>query len=173
MAANLSDPSMAPSMPTPSEEIENIARTLKIAYMNNQLTNFHELGLSPEKCASIRCDINILEQIGLAPANKIQNAFKDLNKQIYHQLWKKLPNFHKIIKIKEYVKEKYSANTQLEELLITKLENKELPDKLIIYDTSLGHISDIPNIILAPDNPESPVYKFQEVIIKKRKPKNT
>jgi hypothetical protein len=128
-----------------SKEIDNIAKSLKLYYLMNLLNNTEE----EVNKSKIQEEINIINmQKELEKQDKIQNAFKDTDKLIYNQLWRKLPIFHKLIKIKEFINLKYDGSETIENILISKLNNKELPDKHIIYDTKLGVTKDITNIKL-------------------------
>ena len=125
-----------------SKEIDNVAKSLKLYYLMNLLNNIEEKDKS-----KIQEEINIINtQRELEKQDKIQKAFKDTDKLIYNQLWRKLPIFHKLIKIKEFVNLNHNGSEDIENMLISKLNNKELPDKNIVYDTKLGIIKDITNI---------------------------
>lgn len=125
-----------------SKEIDNVAKSLKLYYLMNLLNNIEEKDKS-----KIQEEINIINtQRELEKQDKIQKAFKDTDKLIYNQLWRKLPIFHKLIKIKEFVNLNHNGSEDIENMLISKLNNKELPDKHIVYDIKLGIIKDITNI---------------------------
>ena len=161
----------APTPSSPSQELDNVAKSLKIYALTNLFADTSDPAIQHK----IHQQIQLLqEELVRQPVNKIQEAFKEINKQLYHQPWKKLPNFHKLIKLAEYVKEKYNADTNLDQLNIllkAKLESKELPDKLVTYDIDLGKITDIKTIKY---DEADKIYSLAPVpVVKKRMAKNT
>ena len=77
---------------------------------------------------------------------------------IFTKTWKRLPDFHKTIKVREYVVEKFEADARepIEKLLCAAIQNKELNrDEYVNYDNINGRIIDIPVLFKTPmDNIE-------------------
>ena len=78
--------------------------------------------------------IQMLDKIANGPVHKeltnkstdIKNYFNDIDKHIYTKPWSKLPVFHKVEKMKEYINETVEKNYEHKEKLI-----KELTDLLM------------------------------------------
>jgi hypothetical protein len=84
------------------------------------------------------------------PVQKVENAhakmFDELNRLVFMQPWNKLQDFHKKLKIEEFVKEKYSDYPkikELEEVLIKALNDKQLTIKVVNYNQKNSKIDDI------------------------------
>ncbi len=77
---------------------------------------------------------------------------EDINKSIdiylYQKKWNKLIDFHKIVKIKEYLKDKYSTDPNLEQLtllLLNAIDEKKINSvKFVDYDDKKSCIINIP-----------------------------
>ena len=80
------------------------------------------------------------------------NLFKELDKYIYKKQWNKLLPFHKIVKIKEYLKETIQNETMHNELVVklSKLaeEGKINTKKFVIYDPSAEKILSMPCLVI-------------------------
>ena len=80
---------------------------------------------------------------------KTKNMFSEMTKMVYMKPWKKLPEFHRIVKLKEYIEKNYGNDTDkyknIESLLLGAIEKKELGrDDHVIYDTQNCEIISIP-----------------------------
>lgn len=83
---------------------------------------------------------------------KKDNLFTEIDKYTYKKQWNKLPAFHKIVKIKEFIKCTYGEGNFQDEL-INKLslyanEGKINTKKYVIYDPNLEKILSIPSLIV-------------------------
>jgi hypothetical protein len=68
--------------------------------------------------------------------NDMSPLFSEIEQYIYKKPWLRLQEYHKIVKLREYVKSleaKERDKKNLEELLINKLKNKELKNKQVTY----------------------------------------
>lgn len=81
---------------------------------------------------------------------KKNKMFEDIDIQVYNQKWSKLDNYHREVKIKEYIKREYNDHKykeQLLEILLEKLnDNKLKTRKYIRYDSSKAEITSINNL---------------------------
>lgn len=143
-------------------ELENIRHSMNITQYENELN--HLLDIGSENTDRIKELQNKINDINTTNVNNKINAIETKNntqtiKQIYGQInkliflkpWNKLPDIHKIIKIKEYSL-KLSDEKELTELQHTKLlnrliagiRNKELTKKnMVDYDSKNACIKDI------------------------------
>jgi len=76
------------------------------------------------------------------------NIFKEIDKYTYKKQWNKLLAFHKIVKLKEYIKENVEDETMQTELIekLTKFaeEGRINTKKYIIYDPNAEKILSMP-----------------------------
>lgn len=85
---------------------------------------------------------------------KKQEIFDEMNKYVYKKQWNKLNNIHKIIKIKEYVEEKYiNVTKKQKELIIQSLVSRIdagtfNTKRYVIYDPSAEKILNIPALVV-------------------------
>jgi len=103
--------------------------------------------------------IKILQLLLNVPVKKIdtlqqqkENMFKEIDKYTYKKQWNKLAAFHKIVKIKEYIKETI-MDDQMQDELILKLskyanENSINSKKYIIYDPNTEKILSMPCLVI-------------------------
>lgn len=138
----------------PSTDIDTIKQqnfTFKIQSEINCLKNNDKsFGLSETEITE---RLQLLEDImnnkeckrKMTVADEKNNLFKEMDKYIYKKQWNKLIPFHKIVKIKEFVKDKYGEGP-LQDEITTKLsthinEGKELnTKKYITYDPNAEKI---------------------------------
>lgn len=75
---------------------------------------------------------------------KKDNMFKEISKDTYKKPWTKLISFHKIVKLKEYVKEHYGEGTMQSEIVMKLSENindgKINTKKFVTYDPNAEKI---------------------------------
>lgn len=137
-----------------TNELDNLAKSLKLYRFKGEL-NFYQSQNDNKYSDKINQLIKIIDNLEDSQCtedisrNKILNVFDEINKMTYMKPWKKLPDFHKNVKIKEYLDEKYKDNKNdrntIEGLLTVAIENKELnKDEYVTYDISLCKITDIP-----------------------------
>lgn len=135
-------------------EIETIVKSNIVFRFGLELANTQDV----ERKKSIQ---NILQHYSNSKEennvkDKIDKMFEQIDKQIFTQKWSKLSDFHKEIKIKEYIEEKYinhKNKNKLLELLLDYLKNKKLKtDKIINYDSKISKIIEIKNLIELDDN---------------------
>ncbi len=72
------------------------------------------------------------------------NMFKEIEQYTYKKQWNKLLAFHKIVKLKEFVKEKYGEGTMQEEIIVKMSQcindGKINTKKFVIYDPNAEKI---------------------------------
>ena len=89
------------------------------------------------------------------------NIFKEIDKYTYKKPWTKLLAFHKIVKIKEFVKEKYGDGDMQGEI-VTKLsefinDGKINTKKFVVYDPNMEKILSMSCLVV---DTEGGVYKI-------------
>lgn len=100
----------------------------------------------------------ILKQVSTPTTNKqvgVKDLFSKIDNSVYKMPWKKLPEFHKNVKLKEYIKDKSLDNSLVEKLLIS---NPILSsEKCVIYNSDTMKIVDVPSLIF---DSETKTYKI-------------
>lgn len=149
----------------PAVQIENIKTTnfnnkLKneLNYMkdeNNNVTSFSNLLNRYDR-------IKLLEQILEIPIEhqttakeQRENIVKEMSQNIYKKPWNKLHEFHKITKIKEFVKE-HVKDQQMQNEIITKLVDHITngminTKKYVVYDPNGEKILTLPCLVVDED----------------------
>jgi hypothetical protein len=83
---------------------------------------------------------------------KRESLFTEIDKYTYKKQWNKLPSIHKIIKIKEYIKETYGESELQDEIIIAlnkyAEEGKINTKKNVIYDPNAEKILSIPILMV-------------------------
>ena len=125
-------------------EIDNLSKIYKLYRFKNELNYYlsQDVNTYSDK-------INKLNQIitNLETSNKktVHDVCDQINKLVYKKPWNKLPNFHKNVKINEYIVEHYKDNKDLEKLLSDAVNDKLLnSNKYVVYDQLLCKIIEIP-----------------------------
>jgi hypothetical protein len=135
-----------------SNELDNLAKLFKIHRLNNELNyykNNNNNEADTEKIEHLTKTVQTLENEKYNIKNKIQNAFEEIDKMVYKCCWKKLPEFHKTLKLKEYLDDKYSDRQQdreiIEKILLSAIKNKSINNNdCVTYDPAICKITDIP-----------------------------
>jgi len=154
---------------TVKEDIEQIVRSLQIYRFTTELNNIKILEsteINDERIIRIETILNTLTGKSNGVHINRKEFFSSVDSAVYKYPWRKLPEFHKNVKLKEYISEKYGDNiNELEKLL---LSNSELnSDKCVTYNQENAKIDDIP--VLKYDD-LSKKYKI-EITKPKAKPK--
>lgn len=92
---------------------------------------------------------------------KVDEICKTLNEHAYKKLWSKLIPIHRIIKIKEFVKEQYGEGEYIDNMLVDLLNyvnDGKLDKKYVVYDNKVGKIVSISCLHV---DTESEKYKFK------------
>lgn len=134
-----------------TNELDELVKSLKLYHFKNEL-NFNLSQNNDKNQDNINLltkIINNLEKIELVDnKNKIQETFNEIDKMVYKRPWKKIPNFHKTVKIKEYLNENYKDKKiydTIEKILLDAIDNKNYNKfELITYDQVLCKITAIP-----------------------------
>lgn len=133
-------------MSTIYSEFDAIRKTLLIKRINNELNDTTD----DERKEQLN---SILNSFSKAPeTTTLGETLKGINQNIYKTDWHYLPKFHKISKIKEYVRQKFTDKNiinNVEELLTSAIKLNELNSvKFIVYDKHECRITDIPDLII-------------------------
>jgi len=148
-------------------EIDEIAKMLKIHRYKTELDHTNDLREETndekidkkkqiDRLVEIIHDIDPEYKLEIVLRTKVSNSvtkaknmFSEMTKMVYMKPWKKLPEFHKSVKIKEYIEKTYGKDTEkskiVASLLSEAIENKELgKEDYVIYDTKNCEIIQIP-----------------------------
>jgi phosphoenolpyruvate carboxylase len=114
-------------------KIEEIRKECILHRFNNELDNTKDNG----RKETIKKIINEMEGVTKYKHdnNKTEQTMKDmfakLDKQVYMQTWNKLQDFHRLVKIKEFVDTNYADDKRYDtnEQKITKIVNLKENDK--------------------------------------------
>lgn len=81
---------------------------------------------------------NSLDKDKKDDSNPSLSLFRDVDKFLYRKQWARLPEFHRIVKIKEYINSINELNPKQKkdfvEKIIKKIHSKEIKNKNIVYD---------------------------------------
>lgn len=102
--------------------------------------------------------------------NKIQDAFEQIDKMVYMKPWNKLPDFHKKIKLKEFINENYKSDyTKLETLLFDAIEQNLINKNIfVIYDNISCKITSIPVLKKNDDGTYKLEIPSKKIIVKSK-----
>lgn len=150
-----------------SEQLDTIKNNNFKDKIKNELEYFQTIGiLTPFENGhdiSIEERIKLLETVLDQPEiyqNTVQQQrdtiFQEIDKYTYKKQWNKLPSFHKIVKIKEYLDANVQNKKMRDELLKKLTEhanNKRInTKKYVIYDPNKEEILSMPCIEIDDDN---------------------
>lgn len=152
---------MDPSLDIEEIKIKNFNKKLssELDYFNdskniNIFTNIQDLDMN-ERITTLQYLLNVpVKKIDTLQQQK-DNMFKEIDKYTYKKQWNKLATFHKIVKIKEYIKEAIIYE-EIQNELILKLtkyaeENSINSKKYVVYDPNSEKILSMPCIIIEAD----------------------
>ena len=153
-------------------DLENITKSLQLFHFTGELNNAKKSvkindsdivnnsdmsDIKPEpdsdsnsSIANIRISKleTILKQVSTPAVNKqigVKDLFSKIDNSVYKMPWRRLPEFHKNIKLKEYIKDKAYSNNDTEVLEKLLIGNAILnSEKCVTYDTTTMKITDIP-----------------------------
>ena len=147
----------------PSLEIEEVRLKNFNKKLSNELDYFHDSKniniFTNIQEQDMNTRIKILQLLLNVPVKKIdtvqqqkENMFKEIDKYTYKKQWNKLAAFHKIVKIKEYIKETVLDETMQDEIIL-KLskyteENSINSKKYIVYDPNTEKILSMPCLVI-------------------------
>ena len=135
-----------------ANELDDLAKSFKLSRLKKEKDYYKKMDYEyhKEKIENIEKAINSLENIPKENKNKIQDAFSKIDKYLYMKPWKKLPNFHKNVKIKEYICDHYKDKTNEQRSFLENLLSEALLDTTsginnnVIYDLNICKITAIP-----------------------------
>lgn len=90
--------------------------------------------------------MNVLEGLPRDNSENLTTVLEKVSSSVYGKEWRKLPEFHKIQKIKQYLSEKYGDEdyTEIEKKIIKLVSEKKLGTaKCVEYDTKTMSIKKI------------------------------
>ena len=79
------------------------------------------------------------KEIDRSSGTNITETFDEINEQLYRKAWSRLPSFHKMVKIKEYLNELIDDKDEREKLL--KEIEKNISNKKLNTKKSIGYSS--------------------------------
>jgi len=135
-------------------KIDNFNRKLQneLDYFNsgnniNIFGNLHEQDMNERtKLLEMLLNIPIKKQNTLQQQK--DNIFKEIDKYTFRKQWNKLLPFHKIVKLKEYIKENIEdeqmQNEIIEKLIIYANDGRINTKKYVIYDPNAEKILSMP-----------------------------
>lgn len=132
-------------------EIDAAKKNLYIKRINNEM---NDIDKNSERYKELS---NIVTILTTPKVDSLNETITLININCVQKKWNYLHNFHKIIKIKEYIKNKYqnydeSFQKRIEEILVTAVEEGNLNSvKLVTYDKDKSIIVDIPCLIINGD----------------------
>lgn len=135
-----------------TNELDDLAKSFKLYRFRTELDFYQSQddNIYADRINSLTNIIINLENISKEKnnsKNKIRNAFDEIDKLVYKKPWKKIPNFHKDIKIKEYLLERFKDDNDqiehIEKIIIDAIGNSEIKKDFIVYDQNLCKITDI------------------------------
>lgn len=95
-------------------------------------------------------------------SNKKEDMFKEMDKHIYKKQWNRLTPFHKMVKIKEFIKEQYEEgdfqNAMIAELTKLVNENNFNTKKFVTYDPNMEKILSMSCLVV---NVEKKTYQIK------------
>lgn len=134
--------------------------TDEIEYLknNNSLNIFENKDMlsDQEQINKRLLDLEIILKKSEEP--KKHNIFSEVDKYIYKKPWNRLSSFHKIVKIKEFIKDNYGEG-ELQTKIINEIvkaiqENKMNTKKQVVYDFSKEKIESVPVLKVNLENNE-------------------
>lgn len=145
---------MDPSSQIETIKIDNFNRKLRneLEYLEgsnntNIFTNSQEQNFE-NRAKLLETLLNIPVKMQNTIQQQKDNIFKEIDKYTYKKQWNKLLAFHKIVKLKEYIKENVEDETMQTELIekLTKFaeEGRINTKKYIIYDPNAEKILSMP-----------------------------
>lgn len=139
-----------------TNELDDLVKSFNLYRFQNELNFYKSQNDSSQKYSSqinlltsIINNLNNTKEVKDNSKSKIQNMFNEIDQMVYKKEWKKLPNFHKNIKIKEYLLEQYNDIKKdelkyIENMLADAVENKKLNnDEYVNYNQNLSKITNI------------------------------
>ncbi|AYV84264.1 MAG: hypothetical protein Hyperionvirus20_42 [Hyperionvirus sp.] len=130
-----------------ANELDDLAKSYKLTHLKSEYEHYkHLIPPAPDKLEQLDKAIKSYEVTFKGNKNKIQDAFSKIDKYVYMKPWKKLPNFHKNVKLREYVAEHHKNNKlEVEKLLMAAVEtNEHKINSSIVYDQTLCKILEVP-----------------------------
>jgi hypothetical protein len=109
----------------------------------------------------IRSTQESLNKLNVQPIdvnNESTKLYENMDKLLFRKPWHRLPKFHKVVKIKEFVETnnlgKKEKKKLLERILLDMFENKTIESKHVKYDPEKECITSIKNVIVTVNETE-------------------
>jgi hypothetical protein len=129
-------------------EIDHAKKILLITRINNEMNNLDKTD------KKYKLFTNILASLTNVKISSLNETIEKINVNMYQKSWNKLHNFHKIIKIKEFIRKNFNdKNIEFQQNLECKLcdavkAGQLNSAKLVTYDKSKSEIIKIPCLII-------------------------
>lgn len=129
-------------------EIDGARKILYLKRINEELA---DLDKTSERYKMLT---EIVTSYSTPKTSILNETLEKININAFQKNWNQLHNFHKLVKIKEYIKEKYNTIDQtiqkkIENLLAAAVEDGTLNSvKLVTYDKLKCIITDIPCLVI-------------------------
>lgn len=137
-------------MSTINVELERVKKILFIQRIKDEIDDIDEMKNDGEIDEDITNRYDIISKIyyNLTQTQKnLSTLLEDAYNNVYMKKWNRLPNYHKIQKIKEYLNEKYKNDdkkTDIEKKLIDLVQDGKLNTcKIVDYDSENKKINKI------------------------------
>lgn len=131
-------------MSTIYNELDEATKSLYIKRIDNELDDLDE---NDERYIKL-CQIK--EKLITPKVSTFNATLNQININAFQKSWNHLHNFHKLVKIKEYIEEEYhdydtGLQKKIEKCLVDAVESGELnSNRLVTYDKDRSIIVDIP-----------------------------
>lgn len=157
-----------------TNELDDLAKSFKLYRFNGELNYYTSQNdnINNEKIEALTKVIAVLDgkQDTKNEKNKTIEALNEMSNMVYKKTWRRIPNFHKNIKIKEYLSERFKDinYSYIENMISSAIENNEFNnEENVIYDQKICKIIDIPAL----KQDQSGKYILTQKCIVKRKKK--
>ena len=129
-------------------EIERIKKKFFIQRILNEINDIKETNDKYETDPVYVERMDIYKKITQENTESLNQILTTASENVYAKKWNKLPDYHKIQKIKEYINVKYEdepeKKEEIEELLIEKVKSGDLNScKFVDYDNTTYKINKI------------------------------
>jgi hypothetical protein len=138
--------------------VENITKKLEIKYLNDLKKRLNEeesdyyLTELTDKINSYHTDKNESNENIIVKKSRHTNIYENVDQYMFKRAWNRLPEVHKLIKIKEYVNKSLiiydkEKKEKLLKIMFSAIRAKQLTRKgSVIYDPIKGRVISVPNL---------------------------
>jgi len=151
---------MNPALQIENIKINNFNNKLKneLNYLkeeNNSVTSFTNLSNRYDRIKLLEIILEIPIDQQTSVEQQKETMIKEMSQYVYRKQWNKLHEFHKIVKIKEYVKEHVKdpqMQNEITEKLVEHISNGMInTKKYVVYDPNAEKILNLPCLVVDGD----------------------